>query len=314
MSQVITQTIFSTNDDVAPLTPDQIVGILSDHDVESLARARREFPHWIPQLPPPRIDVDLRRHDLSHMDLRGMDFSGLDLTGANFSHARLAGANLAGCNMRGAKLIGASLDGVNFIGTKGLFGSNHARFGSHDEEIGAGTESITFRKPGDHLSWSILRSITTLRVFGASYLLIVLLVAYAGLIEFINDTAYKLASAFPVTGGYTQSIRNLLISQVPLVEVAPHFGVQILMVLFLAIGATIYEFFCPELIKENSESRWTRELNQSLIEYRAADASYSWARTAAFLFYGTGGLYTLVYGSLKVVHAVLYFFGLLGII
>ena len=111
----------------------------------------------------------------------------------------------------------------------------------------------------------------------------------------------------PADGGLRQQLRDLLLSQVPIIQVAPHFGIQIVMVICLAIGATVYHVFCPDFIKENSESRWSRELNQSVIEYRAANASYPFARTTAFFFYGIGGLYTLAYMFVRVVGATVYF-------
>lgn len=299
------------NADSAPLTSDQVLSALLNHEIQILQQARGRDPSWVPKLPT-SFKVDLRRKDLSGMDLRGIDFSGLDLTGANLSHSRLDDSNFSNSNLLGARLNKATLGGARFLGAHGLFGKNRARFSSYQEEVDAGIESAIFRKPGDHLPWSILRSITTLRIFGASYILMIVLVGYAGLVEWINDTAYKWASIVPAKGEYTQQFRQMLQSQIPLIEVAPHFGIQLLMVLCLALGATIYEIFCPDLIKENTESRWTRELNQSLVEYRSADASRPRARTAAFFFYGIGSLYTLAYGAVKVVHATLYFLGVLG--
>lgn len=298
-------------DKIEPLSPEQVLSVLMEHQTAVLECARRNRTDWVPKLPSSR-QFSLQRRNLSKMDLSGMDFTAIDLSGADLSDARLDDANFSGANFTGAKVNRASLSGANFFGTKGLFGKNRARFSSYQEEIEAGIEAALFRKPGDHLPWSILRSITTLRVFGASYILMLVLVGYAGLVEWVNDTAFGWASMLPSKGQYTHGFRQLLISKIPLIDVAPHFGIQLLMVLCLALGATIYEIFCPDVIKENTENRWTRELNQSLIEYRSADASRPRARTAAFFFYGTGSLYTLAYGAVKVVHAILYFLGLLG--
>lgn len=298
-------------DENGPLTPSQLLTALIDHNVDALQLARNRQPDWIPRLPP-LSEINLRRRNLSSMDLRNIDLSGVDLSGADLSNSRLDDANLSGADLTGARLNKATLSGVNFFGTMGLFGRNRAKFSSYQEEIDIGSESAKLRKPGDHLPWSILRSITTLRIFGASYILIIVLVGYAGLVEWVNETAFRWASLLPHKGEYTQQFRELLLSKIPLIEVAPHFGIQLLMVLCLAIGATIYEFFCPDLIKENTENRWTRELNQSIVEYRSADASRPRARTVAFFFYGIGSLYTLAYGSLKILHAILYFLGVLG--
>lgn len=299
------------NDQQVPFTPEQVYAALLKRNTELLQAAKVHYPGWVPRLPSP-ADVDLRHRNLSGLDLRSIDFNGLDLTGADLSRSQLDHANLSGTNLTAAKLNGARLHNTSFLNAKGLYGRNRARFSTYQDEIEAGTESAIFRKPGDHLPWSILRSITTLRIFGASYILIIVLVGYAGIVEGVNETAYRWASLLPAKGEYSQQFRQLLMSKIPLIDVAPHFGIQLLMVLCLAVGATIYEFFCPDLIKENTENRWTRELNQSLIEYRAADTSRPRARTAAFFFYGIGSLYTLAYGAVKILHATLYFLGLLG--
>jgi hypothetical protein len=296
------------NDEREPLTPDEVLSAVKACKPATINDAREKHPDWVPKLPWPR-DFDLRRQNLSHMDLRGVDFSGIDLSWSNLQHSKLDGANFSHARLTGANLQDTTLFEANFFYTSGLYGHNRALCSSYQNSIGAGSEHARFRKPGDHVPWSILRSITTFRVFGASYITIVVLVAYAGWVEWVNNTALRWASMLPADGTVTQHFRQMLLSRVPLIEVAPHFGIQLVMVLCLAVGATLYQVFCPDFVKENTESRWTRELNQSLIEYRSADASFPLARTVALFFYGIGGLYTLAYVLVKIIQATLYFLG-----
>ena len=76
------------------------------------------------------------------------------------------------------------------------------------------------------------------------------------------------------------------------------------MLSLLAAGATIYQIVCPELIKENTETRWKRELNQPLIEYRSAMYHRIWLRHLCFAFYVVGGSYTLAYLAWRAFGAV----------
>jgi len=295
-------------EDVEPLSPEQVLAALRDHHPALLNGARDRNPEWTPKLPLTRT-FNLSRSNLSGMNLKGMDFSGIDLSGSDFQNANLDRADFSYGNLIGANLQGATLQGTNFFSTSGLFGPNRALCSPYQTSINSGGEQATFRKPGDHVPWSILRSIGTFRVFGTSYVTIAVLVTYATWVEWVNHTAYHWASMLPQDGGALENFRQMLLTRATVIEVSPHFGIQILMVLCLAVGATLYQLFCPDLIKENSESRWTRELNQSLIEYRAADASFPLARTVALFFYGIGGLYTLAYVFVKIVKATLYFLG-----
>lgn len=289
-------------------TPDgpELLAKLKEGNPQALNVLRATRPNWIPQLPQPR-DFDLRRANLANIDFRGMDLSGVDFAWADLKDAKLDEANLDRAIFIGSNLHGVSIKGASFRSSIGLFGENRALYAPYVQSFNSGAEQATFMERGDHVPWSLLRSISTFRVFGASYFTIAILVVYASWVEWVNKTAYSWATVVPADGGVREKFRDILLSQLPLIEVAPHFGIQILMVISLALGATIYHLFCPAFIKENSESRWTRELNQSLIEYRAGNASYPLARSLAFFFYGIGGLYTLVYLFVRVVGATMYF-------
>ena len=80
-------------------------------------------------------------------------------------------------------------------------------------------------------------------------------------------------------------------------------------VLFLAIGATFYQLFCPDLVKEATETRWTRQMNAPLIEYRSAMWSRIVWRYLSALFLVAGGVYTIAYLSLRLWDALRYLFG-----
>jgi hypothetical protein len=284
----------------------EVLSLLKVGNPQSFNSLRASHPSWTPILPANRA-FDFKRAQFAYIDFRGMDLSGIDFSWADLSHAKLDGANLDKAKLVGSNLFGVSIIGASFCGATGLFGENRALYSPYVESFNSGAEQSTYMEKGDHVPWSLLRSISTFRVFGASYFTIAVLVIYASWVEWVNTTAYSWATIVPADGGIKEQLRGVLLNKLPLIEVAPHFGIQILMVISLALGATIYHLFCPAFIKENSESRWTRELNQSLIEYRAGNASYPLARSLAFFFYGIGGLYTLVYLFVRVVGATAYF-------
>ena len=65
--------------------------------------------------------------------------------------------------------------------------------------------------------------------------------------------------------------------------------------LLLAVAATIYAMFCPGPVKEATETGWTRQLGQTLFEYRSAAYSRISLRYLCATLYAVGGLYTLGY-------------------
>lgn len=291
---------------LSPLSPQDTFSLLSNQGVAQFNELRVRHPTWIPELPHPD-GFSFERAHLAGVDLSKMKLERYNFSWADLRDAKLDGAELAGAQFTGANLYGVTTVGADFIGARGLFGANRALYAPFVNSFNCGAEQARYMVKGDHVPWSLLRSISTFRVFGASYLTIIALVIYASWVEWVNTTAYEWVTILPADGGLRQQFRDLLLTRVPLIEVAPHFGIQILMVICLAVGATVYHIFCPDFMKENSESRWTRELNQSVIEYRAANASYPLARSLAFFFYGIGGLYTLVYLFVRVVAATWYF-------
>ena len=82
-------------------------------------------------------------------------------------------------------------------------------------------------------------------------------------------------------------------SHVPPVQ--RHFGVLLLAIALLALATTLHAIFCPEAVKEATETRWTRELNQPLIEYRSAMYHRIWVRYITPVSFTLGGAYTLLY-------------------
>lgn len=294
------------NESSSPLSPKEVATLLTSGEISRFNEIRARNPSWVPELLA-TTEINFERKALAEVNLKGMNLSAHNFAWADLRDSKLDGANLSGALFTGANLFGVTTVGADFTGAKGLFGENRALYSPFVQSFNSGAEQALFMDKGDHVPWSLLRSISTFRVFGASYLTIVALVIYASWVEWVNTTAYEWVTIVPADGGIRQQLRELLLSRVPLIEVAPHFGIQILMVICLAVGATVYHLFCPDFIKENSESRWTRELNQSVIEYRAANASYPLARSLAFFFYGIGGLYTLIYLFVRVVGATWYF-------
>lgn len=263
--------------------------------------------------------------DLSQLDLRSFDLSGFNLTRAllietNLSEVKLNGAilcfaDLTRADLTGAYLIEADLTGARFHdaqlkGTRveyAVFTKAHGLFG-RNKAIGVPVlaEKATYAHRRDHIHWELLRSIGTLRIFGASYAAFIAIVVYIGVARWYESKA-QLLSAWAEKIGWDRLTG--WIERIPVLPVPERFGWQLLAIFMLAVGATLFQF-CPGLIKESTETRWTRELKQPVIEYRSAMYSRIRVRYPCAICYAVGGLYTLGYLLIKGWSAIAYLFGL----
>jgi len=251
-------------------------------------------------------DEDLSGADLGHVNLsraklKWANLSGAELFEANLSGAALVRADLSktllrSANLSGAELHKATLDGADvscasLVGASGLFGRDRAG--------GLGTvknaEWAVYSHKRDFAHWAILRFVGTLHLFSASYVVFIAVTIYATAMRWLNSHVGLLHEWADERGGGPAAEIAALVARIPLLPVQRHFGVLLLATFLLAVAKTLHALFCPELIKEATETRWTRELNQPLIEYRSAMYSRFWVRYFTFVFFVLGGGYTLGY-------------------
>jgi hypothetical protein len=245
---------------------------------------QRREPGFSKELPD-LSDFDLSRADLSLANLRHCTLINASFDSSDLEQAELIGADLSGASFRYANLKGALISGAKLIDTRGLFGPGRAKL----DEI-RNPEWAVYARRWDKVGWSVLRSIGTLRLFGVSYAAFIVIVVYAFCIRWYNEHAANLPNAAERIGVGEATAER--VSQVP---VPAHLGWQLLALGLLAIGATLYAAFCPNLIKENTETKWVCELKQSLVEYRCAAYSRLVVRYVCAVCYSTGGVYTLCY-------------------
>ncbi|MDX9911249.1 MAG: pentapeptide repeat-containing protein [Phycisphaerales bacterium] len=219
------------------------------------------------------------------------DFECADLTGARFhettmKRTRLVNAICAGADFRDARMDGADLKGANLVGAIGLWGPAKA---VTDKCLRADEAKYS----NDPLAWSRLRWSHDLRLVGVSYVSFVAGILYAAMTRPINeavrsvrDWSVKMSDTLPAAGW---------LGHLPSLPTSGFFAVQLVALLFVAVGTTIYRMYCPEFVQLYSETEWTVEKRQSMVEYRAASASKKHLRWAAWFFIGTGSVYTVLY-------------------
>ena len=313
-----------------PMTRGQAVALLGKGSVKSWNKHRERHPNWKPNisdigyaaglsgaklegvnLSDARLQyADMNCAILKCADLRRAKLMGSNLASTSFLEANLSGAHLLSASLSGAHLIGtklnsavlnkadltrANVQNATFIGTKGLFGRDRAL----NMGTVANAESAVFASNRDKVPWSspLLRSIGTLRLFGISNAAWIGIILYAAGVRWYNR---GLTAMQEWAGGE----QDAWIQQLPSLPTSPWLGWQLIMLVVLAVGATLYLVLCPDLVKENTETKWTRELKEPLIEYRSAMYSQIIGRYVCLVFYIIGGGYTLIYLAWRVWAAV----------
>ncbi len=215
---------------------------------------------------------------------------------SSIESCRAKNANFKYANFKKSILLSTRFDGANFQGallqgTKGLFGDRS----SYTVGVGDG-EWAHYRESRDLISWAHLRSIAAFRMFGVSYLALIVIVFYAALMHGYNK--------------YVAENPNGLswLDPAPRVSSSYELAITLIAVFMLASGATMFELFCPAPVKESSEIRWTHDLGRSIVEYRSSSWTYrsmgwrNWAgfRYLCFVLYAFGGLWTFGYLAYRV--------------
>lgn len=243
-----------------------------------------------------------RRCDFRRCEFIKASFAGIKLLNCNFRECDATASNferadLSGTDVRQSSFRDSDFRFTRMVGVRGLFGEGAAatagvKFG----------DWAVYRKKYDYVSWVHLRSIAAFRLFGVSYLLLLLILLYAAIISAYNRYIAQNPNAIA------------WLDPAPRVSPSVELGYTLGAVFLLAAGATVFELLCPAPVKEASEIRWTHELQRSIVEYRSASWTYgsmglrNWCgwRYICFVMYVTGGLWTAGYLIYRVYISMLY--------
>ncbi|MCK6478050.1 MAG: hypothetical protein L6Q35_14615, partial [Phycisphaerales bacterium] len=155
-------------------------------------------------------------------------------------------------------------------------------------------------------SWERLRALGAMRLSGASYFSVIIITAYVLTVQWYNDAVNSWHGWAQAHSESVAAPWSALVRHVPLLHVSATFGYTLCAIGLLAVASTIFGMVCPDPIKEASETKWTREMKEPLLEYRAANYSHrGWRACCAACLY-LGGLYTGLYMLVRAAQAVIF--------
>jgi len=224
--------------------------------------ARVEFPGA--RVPREAVGVRMSKGAFTLSDFKGVEHAHVDYSGARFLR----------CDLRGARFVDCDFSDALFhhsrVSARTRFIRPVVARGGDDPPADDGTDQLDFGA-WSWARWSRLRFLSTVPVLAFSWL--------------------ALAGAAAVQSGLDWLDRSRLLEGVSY-PLPPPEGLALLFwcALSLAIGSTLYAFFCPEPIREYSETRWVVELGRHRLLYIAEDFRWWGVQVAALTTLGLGGL------------------------
>jgi Pentapeptide repeats (8 copies) len=230
---------------------------------------------WREQHPGERLNLyraDLSGIPLYEADLRKADLRRADLRKADLGEAHLDEADLSGSHLHEARLAGATMSNVR--GAYRAHGLETTRF---TPASGKGsTDALYFEtciRPWwvRWLDWERLRVMGRLPLFGPSYsALILILIIFYGL-DLYSDYV-KLVRAWAelvmVQPDHPLHWLALLVLTRLHTPPIPQQSLWLFVsTILLAVGSTLYIFFCPSRVKEFSRAQWCDQLGRPLVHY-----------------------------------------------
>jgi hypothetical protein len=251
-----------------------------------------------------------------------------DLTGANLHRANLTEANLTGANLHRANLYEAHLGRAIMDLVRGAYQAHRletTRFTPPTPttiviplapgqrfDLGRPSsmttpvpvpsdrihdafyfETCVRPRPERWLDWEGLRGVGRLPLFGASYTALILIpILFYGLALYNDQVEVVRAWAEQVMTQPEHPLHRLASLVLARVHPRPIPQQSLLLLvstILLAMGATLYTFFCPSRVKEFSRDQWCDQLGRSLLHYWPLAWRYRYIRLLCALCYALGG-------------------------
>jgi hypothetical protein len=268
--------------------------------------------------------ADLQRTSLQHADLQHASLWNAKLQHANLSHANLSHAILQRADLYEANLHSASLYEANLhsASLRNIRKAHKAycletvQFRRVDSRSGQQLpdafyfETCALSLPERWLDWERLRVVGRLPLFGASYTALILIPLLFYSLALYNDQITLVRAWAEQVMAQPEHLLHRLASLV-LARLHPRpIPQQSLLLLvstvLLAIGATLYTFFCPSRVKEFSRDQWCDQLGHSLLYYWPLAWRYRYIRLLCAACYALGGAGALWVIGTKVWRALLF--------
>jgi hypothetical protein len=236
--------------------------------------------------------ADLSQADLSHADLSQADLSHADLSHADLSRARLSYADLSEANLAGAMLFETNLVRTRLGQVKGAHNIRRletAHISGGDPRY---FELCIRSWPERWFDWERLRTVGSLPLFGISYTALILIpIVFYGLAVY-NEQIDQVHTWAERVAAPPDSLLYQLVSLFKRFHHRPIPSLSLMLLvstLLLAVGSTLYTFFCPSRIKEFSRDEWCDQIGRSLLHYWPLAWKYRYVRLVCAACYALGG-------------------------
>ncbi len=205
----------------------------------------------------------------------GCDFRGARIKDSNFFRASLERADLrdadfTGCTFTLSKWENATIN----AGTK----VENTEWGRDHDANSDGQRNIKIQGMlNGNMNWERLRMISRFPLFTGAYIILGVGVVISLIIAWLNSATF--VPPLDITIPYPSRMTILLVGSAA-----------------LTVGTSVYQYYCPAIVKEYSSFKWTEELRRPIVQYLCAKLNnpfFIWV-SAFFTYVGVfllGGLF-----------------------
>jgi hypothetical protein len=152
--------------------------------------------------------------------------------------------------------------------------------------------------------WERLRVVGRLPLFGVSYSALILIpVVFYGLALYNDMIDLMLAwaeQAVTIPDHPLHRLAPLILERLHHIPIPRLSFVLFVSTILLAVGSTLYTFFCPSRVKEFSRDQWCDQIGRSLLHYWPLAWKHRYIRLTSAACYALGGIGALLVLSTKV--------------
>jgi len=275
--------------------------------------------------------TDLRRADLGEAKLRCATLREADLENANLYMATLREADLENANLHAADLREADLDetdlqeihlheallaGASMSNVRGAYRAHGLETTRLTPTSGKGSNDAFYFEtcvrlwPERCLDWERLRVAGRLPLFGVSYSTLILIpIIFYGLALYNDQVTLVRAWAEQIMAQpdhILHRLASLVLARFHPRPIPQQSLLFLVSTILLAVGSTLYTFFCPSRVKEFSRDQWCDQLGRSLVHYWPLAWKHRIIRLVCAGCYTLGGAGALLVIGTKVWRVLLF--------
>ncbi len=253
-------------------------------------------------------NINFKEASFKDIILSGSKFTNCDFSGANFKRATLVRTEFEKCDLSRVNLYETEINLTVFNDVSGITTIKNADLSiivEHEKYFS------TCKRPfsEEYIGWDTIRTFGKLPLFGASYSALIAIPTYLYFLDIYNTNIIGInvwLEQYLNNGGAitAEQLKDIVVHIKPL-QVPSQFLMLLISTVLLALGSTLYTFYCPSRVKEFTQDQWVDQIKGSLLHYLPLAWKSQSIRLITAFCYAVGGTGALIVLGNKVFNAAM---------